>query len=94
MARIAESAPLSPEEIFSKKRLELSLCNWIGTGLLILAGMLLIPFSTILPALSRILPGLGVALPLVLGLIITAYAMLFAGSHMEALRRFLRLEHN
>jgi hypothetical protein len=94
MARIAEPVLPSPEEMFSEKRLELSLWNWVGTGLFILAGMLLIPFSTILPALSRILPGLGIALPLVLGLLITVYAMLFAGSHMETLRRFLRMEHN
>jgi hypothetical protein len=93
MARIAETDLSSPEKIFPENRPELSLRNWVGTGLLIFLGMLLTPFSAILPKLSRILPGFSIALPLVLGLIITVYAALFAGSHMETLRRFLRVEH-
>jgi anti-sigma factor RsiW len=69
----------------------LSMVNWIGGGLFLFAGMLLIPFSGMLQELIRNLPGLGIALPVALGLIIAVYAALFTGSHMDALSRFLRL---
>ena len=85
MARIASG------ESCRENRSSISIGNWICTGLLIFVGMCLIPFSTILPALVLQTPWLSIALPLVLGSVITAYAMLFTGSHMKALTRLLRL---
>ena len=85
MARIASA------ESAAGSRSGVSTGNWIGTGLLILAGMCLIPFSTILPALALSMPWLSITLPLVLGSVITIYAMLFTGSHMKALSRFFGL---
>jgi hypothetical protein len=90
MARISRE----PGEESLEGTLPLSMGNWIGTGLLILLGMLLIPFSTILPQLVRDTPWLDVALPLVLGTVITLYATLFAGSHIKTLSRFLAETQN
>jgi hypothetical protein len=91
MARIVkgQAAWAAGKEFFSENRRELSLRNWVGTGLFILLGMFLIPFSTILPELNRIIPGLRIALPLVLGLVITLYGALFIGSHLNVFRRLL-----
>ncbi|MDR1931573.1 MAG: hypothetical protein LBQ57_02005 [Spirochaetales bacterium] len=79
MARISgPAAKESPPETCP-----LSMGNWIGAGLLLILGMFLIPFSAILPELSQITPGLGLALPLALGLAVTVYAAFFIGSHMK-----------
>jgi hypothetical protein len=86
MARIAWEKE-TPEEA----ALPLSMANWIGTGLLLFSGMLLIPFSTILQELVLDMPGLSIALPIVLGSSIAIYATLFTGSHIKTLSRFLRL---
>jgi hypothetical protein len=67
-----------------------SMLNWIGTGIFILLGMFLIPFSTSLPELENV-PGLNLALSLVLGSAITVYATFFICSHIRTLSRFLRL---
>ncbi|MCL1818667.1 MAG: hypothetical protein FWG35_07025 [Spirochaetaceae bacterium] len=85
MARIGE------KKAFAENRLLLSTINWVSVGLLILLGMFLIPFSTILPGLSRATPWIDLALPLVLGFVVTIYASFFTGSHMKVLSRFLRL---
>ncbi|MDR3200475.1 MAG: hypothetical protein LBT68_03350 [Spirochaetales bacterium] len=85
MARISESGAVkNPPEACP-----LSMGNWVGAGSLLFLGMLLIPFSTILPDLSALIPGLPVVLPLVLGSAITVYAALFIGSHMKDFSRFL-----
>lgn len=71
---------------------EHSLGNWIGTGLVIILGMLLIPFSTILPSLYRLFgPGVMVALHVIMGVTLTAYMLVFIVCHMRSLRRLLRL---
>jgi hypothetical protein len=91
MARISREAG---KEHFAETRPILSLRNWIGTGLFILLGMLLIPFSTILPQLVRNTPWLDVVLPLVLGTVMTIYSTLFTGSHIKTLDRFLTTVRN
>ncbi len=88
----AETGRLGLHGAARETRPELSLGNWIGTGLLIVAGMLLIPFSTILPALHRFAgPGLELYLHLVMGAVVTTYITLFIGSHLTSLRRMLRM---
>ncbi|MDR1625695.1 MAG: hypothetical protein LBT33_04065 [Spirochaetia bacterium] len=88
MARIARAGE---EDSPWESDLPLSMVNWIGSGLVLLVGMLLIPFSGMLQQLVRDMPSLGIALPIALGLIIAIYAALFTGSHIETLSRFLRL---
>ncbi len=96
MARIADlKAAPGPDALSWRSREErplLSLYNWIGTGLMILAGMILIPYSTIPPLLNRIVgPDWELSLHLVLGLVITIYTTLFIGSHLTDLRRLLKM---
>lgn len=69
--------------------------TWLWSGAVILVGMLLIPFSTILPALSgRYGSGLDITLHLILGSVITLYGTLFIASHMGLLHKVaLRLEN-
>lgn len=75
-----------------RRGLEISLSNWIVSGLVILAGMMLIPYSTIPPLLFRMLgPQWELPLHLVLGLVITTYTTLFIASHLGDLRRFLKI---
>ena len=86
MLRIAHT-----ENSFAENRNIVSMKNWISTGIVIVTGTCLIPFSTFLPSLIHDTPWLRIILPLVLGSAVTIYAMLFTGSHMKDLTRLLRL---
>ena len=88
MRRIAQEE--SPPPVFgAAPDGELPFGKWIGPGLMILLGMLLIPFSTILPGLFG--PGLEVSLHIGMGALVTTYMTFFIGSHLSGLRRILRL---
>jgi len=78
-----------------KEDVEAPLRTWLWSGAVIMVGMLLIPFSTILPELSgRYGSSLDITLHLILGLVITLYGTIFIASHMGLLRKIaLRLEN-
>ena len=87
----AVMASIGEEKTSPESRRILSMSNWVSAGIVILLGVFLIPFSTILPGLSHAVPWFDLALPLVLGFIVAIYASFFTGSHIKALSRFLRL---
>ena len=73
---------------------ERPLRNWIWSGVFLLLGMMLIPFSTILPGLIGLYgKSFDITMHLILGLFITVYGTVFIISHMGMLRRVLRLEN-
>jgi hypothetical protein len=71
---------------------KVSLRKWTITGLIMLLGMVLTPFSTILADLSAMKgPDFEVYLHLILGLILSVYTGVFIVSHQDFLRDYFRL---
>jgi hypothetical protein len=72
---------------------KVSLRKWMGTGLVMLFGMVLTPFSTILADLTtRIGRDFEVYLHVILGTVISVYAAIFIVSHLDFLRDYFRLQ--
>lgn len=66
--------------------------GWTAGGLIIIASLVLLPFSRVFAWLrSSMGAGLDVAIGTMLGLALTIYIMLLVGSNLPAVRRILRL---
>lgn len=69
-----------------------SMRNWLGAGLVLVAGMVLLPLLSTFGALRNAYgPGFTLPLAIVLGLVITCYAVAFIFSHQVDLARRLHL---
>ncbi len=87
-ARIVDSVMRQPEY-----RKSISLFNWVGAGVLMFVGIFLAPFSDQFMSLRDHFGGdLEVPFSLVMGVMVTIYAAIFIGTHMDELSRWL--EHH
>lgn len=95
---LAEAPDGSTEAIMAEIRSAadepLSVAKWLGTGVIILASIVLVSFSNSHTWLSRFF-GMSLELPLsiILGAAITIYATLFIGTHVHKVAAFFGLRH-
>jgi hypothetical protein len=84
-ARIIDSVMRQPEY-----RRSISLFNWVAAGALMFVGMFLAPFSDQFASLRDHFGGdLEVPFSLVMGIMVTIYAAIFIGTHIDDFSRWM-----
>ena len=68
--------------------------KWIAVGLVILVSMFLAPYSDSMIWLNNQFGGqFEIPFNIVMGIIITVYASLFVGTHLDSLKRLLKIQN-
>lgn len=89
LARISREVP---GVVFESDQRQISVGGWVAVGVIIVASIVATSFSDPLRWMSTSV-GTGIDFPLnlVLGGVLTAYLLLFVGSHLKLISRWLRL---